>query len=68
MVSTSGIISVHGPNAQQHLLEEEGVEISIGIAGENRVHLNQWGWFPDPGSLKIVGTIKGAEDGLEWGA
>ncbi|KAL4079364.1 6-O-methylguanine DNA methyltransferase [Scleroderma citrinum] len=68
VVSTSGVISVHGSNAQQHLLEEEGVKVSIGTAGESRVHLNQWGWFPDPGSVKIMGTAKGLEDELEWGA
>ena len=37
-------MSVHGSNVQQHLLEEEDVGISIGIAGESKVHGTQTPW------------------------
>jgi methylated-DNA-protein-cysteine methyltransferase-like protein len=66
VISTSGVISTHGPNPQQHLLEVEGVEVHVGIAGETRVTVDRWGWSPEMGDLKL-GMKMGAEE-TEWGA
>ncbi|KAF9224014.1 hypothetical protein BS17DRAFT_752975 [Gyrodon lividus] len=67
VVSTSGVISTHGPNSQQRLLEAEGVEVHTGIVGESRVTVDRWGWFPEIGVLELDMKM-GVEEVLEWGA
>lgn len=64
MIATSGVISIHGPNAQQRLLEEEGIEVNVGIVGESRVTVEEWGWFPEVNDV----CFDVVEDGQEWGA
>ncbi|KIJ65560.1 hypothetical protein HYDPIDRAFT_152485 [Hydnomerulius pinastri MD-312] len=67
VISTSGVISTHGPNAQQRLLEAEGVEVCVGVVGESRVIVDKWAWFPETGSLGFSAKM-GIEDEVEWGA
>ncbi|KIK99816.1 hypothetical protein PAXRUDRAFT_822354 [Paxillus rubicundulus Ve08.2h10] len=67
VISTSGVISTHGANAQQHLLEVEGVEVYVGIVGETRVMVDRWGWSPKMGDPKL-GMRFEAEEETEWGA
>jgi len=65
VISTSGIISTHGLNAQQRLLEAEGVEVQVGTIGESRVLVDKWGWFPEASDLDLA-TKMGVEEVLEW--
>lgn len=67
VIATSGVISIHGPNDQQRLLEAEGVEVNVGVVGESRVTVEKWGWFPEVNDVRLDATF-GVEDDQEWGA
>ncbi|KAI9456949.1 6-O-methylguanine DNA methyltransferase [Boletus coccyginus] len=67
VIPTSGVISVHGPNAQQRLLEAEGIEVSIGVVGESRVDVEKWGWFPEANDVSFDVEIT-LEDDQDRGA
>ncbi|KAN0088395.1 hypothetical protein V8E55_005452 [Tylopilus felleus] len=67
VIPTSGIISVHGPNVQQRLLEAEGIEVNLGTLGESSVSAEKWGWFPEANNVRFDADIALADD-QEWGA
>ncbi|KAG6381696.1 hypothetical protein JVT61DRAFT_297 [Boletus reticuloceps] len=67
VIATSGVISVHGPNAQQQLLEAEGIEVTVGIVGESRVDVEKWGWFPEANDIRFDAETL-SDDEQEWGA
>ncbi|KAH7921299.1 hypothetical protein BV22DRAFT_1038817 [Leucogyrophana mollusca] len=67
VISTSGVLSTHGPTPQQRALEAEGVEVCLGIVGESRVHVEKWGWSPEPGTLKLMKDSR-LDCSTEWGA
>lgn len=59
MLSASGTISSRGPGTvgadlQRQALEAEGVEVIVTHAGEMRVNLRHWGWFPTVGSVDVM--------------
>lgn len=52
VIASSGAISSRGPGTdgaqrQRNALEAEGVEVTDGRAGEMRVDLRTYGWFPN---------------------
>lgn len=56
VVASNGTISSRGPGTngaqrQKEALEAEGVEVTVSRAGEFRVDLGAWGWFPAPGTV-----------------
>lgn len=67
VIATSGVISVHGSNAQQRLLEADGIEVNVGVVGESRVTVEKWGWFPEGNDARFHANAA-LEDDQEWGA
>ncbi|TRM62457.1 6-O-methylguanine DNA methyltransferase [Schizophyllum amplum] len=56
VISASGKISSRGPGTtgaqrQREELEAEGVTVTISQAGELRVSMREYGWFPAPGTI-----------------
>ncbi|KAG7092742.1 hypothetical protein E1B28_009069 [Marasmius oreades] len=52
VIGSSGAISSRGPGTngaqrQREALEAEGVEVTVGRAGEFKVDMRIYGWFPD---------------------
>ncbi|KAI0704787.1 MGMT family protein [Earliella scabrosa] len=68
VLSSSGVISSRGPGTdgasrQRDALVAEGVDVVTTRAGDFKVDLGQYGWFPAPGSVDIGVDSGEDEDG-----
>ncbi len=70
VLSSSGIVSSRGPGTdgasrQRDALVAEGVDVTTTRAGDFKIDLRQYGWFPAVGSVDIGVDVEeegGSED------
>ncbi|TFK84761.1 MGMT family protein [Polyporus arcularius HHB13444] len=70
VLSSSGIVSSRGPGTdgasrQRDALVAEGVDVTTTRAGDFKIDLRQYGWFPAVGSVEIGVEVEeegGSED------
>ncbi|KAI0694086.1 MGMT family protein [Cerioporus squamosus] len=73
VLASSGSISSRGPGTdgaarQRDALVAEGVEVTTTRAGDFKVDLRQYGWFPAVGSVDIGVDLEGEEGAGEGDA